>query len=158
MNKFRTISFNVFLWSTFIFLNTKWCLRMEWQIKCYGLTSSLKPTSDWKLIENGGIPIYELARYPSANIFYEKGLIIQNHPQLRFWNICGPVSWYLMWEVRSAPEARHNYGLTKTYVVFLVNREGGVDICSLFISQIIKRKGFGDEKLNCEGPEERIKQ
>ena len=28
----------------------------------------------------------------------------------------------------------------------------------MFISQIIKRKGFGGEKLNCEGPEERIKQ
>ena len=51
-------------------------------------------------------------------------------------------------------QARHNYGLTKTHVVFLVNREGGY----MFISQIIKRKGFGDEKLNCEGPEERIKQ
>ena len=35
-NKYRC-----FLWSTFIFLNTKWCLRMEWQINFYGLTSSL---------------------------------------------------------------------------------------------------------------------
>ena len=57
---------------------------------------------------------------------------------------------------KSFSQARHNYGLTKTYVVFLVNREGGGGY--MFISQIIKRKGFGDEKLNCEGPEERIKQ
>ena len=58
----------------------------------------------------------------------------------------------------SAPEAQPGSAqlwFDKDLCSFSCKQRGGG---YMFISQIIKRKGFGDEKLNCEGLEERIKQ
>ena len=60
----------------------------------------------------------------------------------------------------SAPEAQPGSAqlwFDKDLCSFSCKQRGGGG-GYMFISQIIKRKGFGDEKLNCEGPEERIKQ